>query len=249
MALPSPKPFPKRSGADTLPSISHLEYPKFLSHPPKSQVESNAPSEDSLINNQLAWSESVEIMLAKWCDEAKCFEWMHSRVYAFYDRRAKVIGISSAILNALSGFANVVIGGQNMNGFQMSWIFGGLSILVSIVGILQDKLGYSRLATEHRTYCTQWSIIRRKIEEALSIPPESRKDCVTFLKYLRQDINQVSIDGNAQIPTWATQACYDQFHTVKDFDLPDICGDMEHTRIYDRGGALYPSPPGDPVAS
>jgi hypothetical protein len=77
-----------------------------------------------------------------------------------------------------------------------------------------------------------WSLIRRKIEEELSIPPESRKDCGTFLKYLKQDINAVSTDGNTMIPDFIRDACFIKFNSVPDFDIPDICGQVEHTKIY-----------------
>ena len=181
-------------------------------------------------------------MLAKWCDEAKCFEWMHIQAYSYFDKRARIISISSAVLTALSGFANVILGASTLNGFQFSWVFGGLSIIVSIIGILQDKLAYNRLSSEHRQFSSQWSIIRRKIEEELSIPPESRRECVTFLKYIRQDINQVSVDGNAQLPERIRVACFEMFKHVKDFDIPDICGDMEHTCVFERRAAENNTP-------
>lgn len=189
---------------------------------------------DELTSGHMIWNDSIEVMLAKWCDESKCFEWMHVTAHSYYDKRSRIVGLFSAVLTAISGFANVAVGSTNLNGFQMAWVFGGLSILVSIIGIIQDKLAFSRLASEHRQYSIQWSIIRRKIEEELSIPPESRRECVTFLKYIRQDINQVSVEGNAQIPERIRHACYQQFKDIKDFDIPDICGDMEHTHVYVR---------------
>ena len=201
--------------------------------PPQTQ-DARSTSSDDITSGHMAWNESIETMLAKWCDEAKCFEWMHMQAHSFFEKRARVVGISSAVLTALSGFANVILGSSSANGFQLSWVFGGMSILVSIIGILQDKLAYSRRSAEHRQFSSQWSIIRRKIEEELSIPPESRRECVTFLKYIRQDINQVSVDGNTLLPDKVRAACFDLFKHIKDFDIPDICGDMEHTRVFER---------------
>ena len=199
----------------------------------KSQ-DARSTTSDEITSGHMAWNDSIETMLAKWCDEAKCFEWMHVQAHSYFEKRARVISIFSAVLTAISGFANVIMGSSTSNGFQLSWVFGGLSILVSIIGILQDKLAYSRRSAEHRQYSTQWSIVRRKIEEELSIPPESRRECVTFLKYMRQDINQVSVDGNTLLPSHIRAACYETFRHVKDFDIPDICGDMEHTRVFER---------------
>jgi hypothetical protein len=178
------------------------------------------------------WNSGIETMLAKWCDEAKCFEWMHTESYSYYDKRARALTIASNVLTAVSGVSNIMAGGASINGFQLSWIFGTLSVVISITNMLQEKLGYLTKSVEHNHYATQWGTVRRKIEEQLSIPPESRRDCATFLKYLRIDINQVSIDGNSIIPELIREACNEKFSKVQDFDIPDICGKMEHTSIY-----------------
>jgi hypothetical protein len=119
--------------------------------------------------------------------------------------------IASNVLTAIAGLSNVIAGGSIVNGFQLAWVFGSLSIFVSITNMLQEKLAYTTRATEHRQYSIQWGTIRRKIDEELSIPPDSRKDCGTFLKYLRQDINQVSMDGNTKLPENIRTSCYEKF--------------------------------------
>jgi hypothetical protein len=181
---------------------------------------------------KLDWNSSIELMMARWCDQAKSFEWMHTEAYSQYNKKAKIIMITSNILTAVSGLSNVIAGGYAIDGFQLAWVFGSLSIMVSITNMLQEKLGYLTKAADHRNYTTQWGTIRRKIDEELSIPPQSRKDCGTFLKYLRQDINQVSIAGNSAVPESIRKSCYEKFSHIPDFDLPDICGHIEHTRVY-----------------
>lgn len=194
--------------------------------------------------SRLVWDISIEKMLVKWCDEAKCFEWMHTETFTYYDVRARYIAISSAVLSAVSGFINVIVGNQTTeSGFQLAWLFGGASILTSIVGILQDKLAYSRLASEHKQWAVQWTIIRQKIEEELSLAPEFRRDCGSFLKYLRQDIHQVTVEGNQQLPHYIRDACFAKFSAIPHFHLPDICGGIAHTRIF----GLTESP--DPVVN
>ena len=185
-----------------------------------------------LATEKLSWTPSIESMMAKWCDEAKCFEWMHMEAFSFYDKRSRGMVIASNILTAVSGLSNVIAGGSAINGFQLSWIFGSLAIAVSITNMLQEKLGYNTRATQHNQFSIQWGSVRRKIEEELQIPPESRKDCKSFLKYVRQDINQVSIAGNSMIPEDIRERCYKKFNDIREFGIPDICGQMEHTRVY-----------------
>jgi hypothetical protein len=52
------------------------------------------------------------------------------------------------------------------------------------------------------------------------------------MKYLRADINQVSIKGNSMIPERIRDECSEKFVKVQDFDLPDICGKVAHTQVY-----------------
>ena len=187
---------------------------------------------EELIVNRVQWTLSIEEMLARWCDQAKCFEWMHTEAYSYFEKRSRVITIASNVLTAISGLSNVIAGGTVIDGFQLAWVFGSLSIIVSITNMLQEKLAYNTSATEHRQFSILWGIIRRKIEEEVSIPPESRKECGTFLKYLRQDINQVSIEGNTKIPKAIRDNCYTKFSKIPEFDVPDICGEVEHTKVY-----------------
>lgn len=181
---------------------------------------------------KVKWTKSVETNLATWCDEAKCFEWMHTEAFSRYDRKSRIIIISSNILTAISGLSNVIAGGAYVNGIPLAYFFGSLSIAVSIANMLQEKLAYGASAIEHRQYASSWGIIRRKIEEEISIPPESRKECGTFLKFLRQDINKVSFDGSAKIPESIRDECYKKFSDIPGFEIPDICGSMEHTKVY-----------------
>ena len=190
---------------------------------------------DDIINEVapvIQWNSYIENVLARWCDQAKCFEWMHTDSYSYYAKRSRIISISYNILTAVNGLSNMIAGGTTVNGFQLAWIFGSMSVIVSIANMLQEKLAYNTSAAEHQQYSITWGIIRRKIEEEISIPPEARKECGTFLKYIRQDINQVSIHGSVKIPKHIRLACFNLFRKIPNFDIPDICGEMGHTEIY-----------------
>jgi hypothetical protein len=189
-------------------------------------------SDHDEISSQLQWTEDIDILLAKWCDESKCFEWMHMESYNLFDNKSRVLIISSNILTSVSGLINLIIGGISVQGFQTSWIFGTISIMISITNMLQEKLGYGTSAVEHKSYAISWGIIRRKIEEELAIPRSSRKQCSTFLKLVRDDINKVSLEGSTKIPEDIRVKCSIKFGGIANFEIPDICGKMEHTAIY-----------------
>lgn len=179
----------------------------------------------------LKWDSSIDTLLAGWCDNAKCFEWMHSEASSLYEKRSKVFMITSNCVTAVAGISNVIAGGTTLDGFQISWFFGGLSILVSTLNVIQDKLGYAQRSTAHIKAATAWSTVRSKIEETVTLPYSARKDCKTFMKYIKADINTATLD-NSMIPAHIKKECYERFKSIEKFDIPDICGQVEHTKIY-----------------
>jgi hypothetical protein len=42
----------------------------------------------------------------------------------------------------------------------------------------------------------------------------------------------VSLDGSTKIPEDIRNNCLQKFGSIPNFDVPDICGKMEHTTIY-----------------
>ena len=180
-------------------------------------------------NDGATWSPSSDELLAKWCDHAKCYEWMHAEAFSDYERRARTFMISINCLTAVSGLSNVIAGGITVGSFQFAWLFGGISLFVSTLNILQDKLGYAAKATLHERLASDWANIRSKIEEVLSIPYGGRKDYKTVMKYIRNDITVAQ--KATMIPEEIRDACLEKFKAIKNFDIPDICGQMEHTEV------------------
>ena len=201
-------------------------------------TEDNKDSKDSksdntdLENNTLVWSKDVDTILAKWCDEAKCYEWMHAESYDKYNKIARQILLSLNILTALAGIGNVVTGSFNFNDFQTAWLFGSITIIISSVNFIQDKFSFQQRAEKHLRLSTNWCIIKNKIEEIVYLPYHERRDCKTFMKIIKTDINQNILDGNNLIPEDIKDACLSKFKDISNFNIPDICGQIEHTAIY-----------------
>ena len=178
----------------------------------------------------LSWTPEIDTMLASWCDHDKCYEWMHTEAFSLYDSRSKTFMIGINALTAISGISNVIAGGYQIDGFQIAWIFGGISILASTLNMLQDKLGYQTAAVLHKRIASEWASIRTQLEEVITIPYSGRKDCKSFLKFIKGDINAAAAEGS-MIPKSIRDRCYEKFNAIVDFDIPDICGQVEHTRV------------------
>ena len=184
------------------------------------------------VGSNVLWGTHIDTLLAKWCDTAKCYEWMHSESFSICEKNAHIFLITINSITAVSGIANTIVGGITVNGIQCAWIFGGISILVSTLNMLQDKLGYSQNAAIHKKLIAQWAAIRMKIEEVLSVPYSARKDCKSVLHFLRADIRDSEREGSGLIRKEIRDSCYTKFKDVDGFEIPDICGQVEHTQIY-----------------
>jgi len=189
--------------------------------------------ENSVEKDCLRWNRVEEEMLANWCDQSKCFNWMNTEAYSRYSIRSTVMTITTNTIISMSGVANLIIGGgmipidQN----KISIIFGCVSIGVGIINMIQDKLNWNILANNFKQSAGRWSCITRKIQEVLAIPRSCRGDCGAFLKHIKQDISDAS-DTNSMIPKDIRDMCNKNFGHIKDFDVPDICGQLEHTTCY-----------------
>jgi hypothetical protein len=156
---------------------------------------------------------------------------MHNEAYTACDKSAKTYMIAINCISAISGVSNIIVGGYTWNGFELAWVFGGLSILGSTLNILQDKLGFSQNSVLHKKLASSWTVLISKIEELLVLPYSARQDCKACLKFFKADMNQAKLEGNSLIPAEIRKACYDRFNTIQDFDIPNICGQLEHTRV------------------
>jgi len=193
---------------------------------------SEATKEEPDTSTGLQWSPSIDRMLAGWCDQSKSFEWMNTEAYSRYSVRSTAMSIAVNIAISLNGIANLIVGTPaQMSTIPPSTILGCVSVAIGIISMLQDKFDWITMANNFKVASVQWSHVSRKLEEQLAVPPSGRKDCGTFLKYIKQDINNAS-ESNYMIPKDIRTKCMDKFGKIPDFDVPDICGQVEHTLVY-----------------
>ena len=83
--------------------------------------EQNKSKEEEESSN-LTWSKEIDTLLTSWCDNAKCFEWMHGETSIDYLKKSKIFMIIINLLTALSGLSNIIAGNVIINGFQLIWV-------------------------------------------------------------------------------------------------------------------------------
>ena len=180
----------------------------------------------------MEWTEEIETLLASWCDHAKCYIWMHGRALDIAERRVFYYIWTYHILSTIAGLSNIMAGDLMLGAFKVAWFFGGLTILLTSLSLLQEKLGLNERVLNHRKLGLQALTIKMKLEEILSLPREVRGDCRTFMRYIKNDINATMVEKNATIPRGIREACLLEFRGKEGFDIPDVCGQVEHTKVF-----------------
>jgi len=179
----------------------------------------------------LQWTPAIDRILASWCDQAKSFNWMHGQAYSRYSKRSTAMNISTNIAISLVGIVNLALASSQIEPMTTSIVTGSVSVGIGIIKMIQEQFNWTSLAADYRNSAKKWDHVSRKIQEQVVLPYAGRKDCGTFLKYIKQDINEAS-DTNTLIPKDIRIKCNDKFGKIPDFDVPDICGQVEHTSVY-----------------
>ena len=179
----------------------------------------------------LQWTPAIDRMLANWCDQSKCFNWMHAHAYSRYNRLSTAMNIGTNIAISLVGVVNLALASSHIEAMTTAMVTGSVSVGIGIIKMIQEQFNWTSLAADYKHSATKWDHVSRKIQEQIVLPYAGRKDCGTFLKYIKQDINEAS-NTNTIIPKDIRNRCMDKFGKIPDFDVPDICGQVEHTSIY-----------------
>jgi hypothetical protein len=179
----------------------------------------------------LQWTPAIDRMLANWCDQAKSFNWMHTHSYSRYSRGSTAMNIGTNIAISLVGVVNLALASSQIEAMTTAMVTGSVSVAIGIIKMIQEQFNWASLASDYKHSATKWDHISRKIQEQVVLPYTGRKDCGTFLKYIKQDINEAS-DTNTIIPKDIRNKCMEKFGKIPDFDIPDICGQVEHTTVY-----------------
>jgi len=189
------------------------------------------PKEKRFLNG---WSEEQEKLMADWSDLAMCYRWLHDRSEKFFYKRNLWITLPVIVLSTLCGTANFGIQSvfsDNTSKQYASFTIGAISLIAGIMTTVGNYLRYAQLEESHRVAGIAWGKFQRLIAVELSLKPDDRIDSLDFLKICRADLDRL-IEQSPPIPEYAIKHFGTEFGSIKDIKKPDICGALEHTRVF-----------------
>ena len=190
------------------------------------------PKEKRFLNG---WSREQEVLMAEWSDLAMCYRWLHDRSEKHYHNKTLWINLPVIILSTLGGTANFGI--QSLFSDELtqkyaSFAIGGVSLFAGLLTTIGNYLRYAQLEESHRVASIAWGKFQRLIAVELALNPDDRIDSLDFLKICRADLDRL-IEQSPPIPEESIKLFEANFGLITDLKKPDICGALEHTRVFE----------------
>ena len=185
---------------------------------------------------QNGWSKEQERLMAEWSDIAACYRWLHNQSNKVFHVKTLWINLPVIVLSTLGGTASFGIqslfeNDENAKKYA-SFGIGGISLLAGLLTTVGNYLRYAQLEESHRVAAIAWGKFQRLIAVELALNPIDRIDSLDFLKICRADLDRL-IEQSPPIPTEAIVMFEDKIGKIKDLKKPDICGALEHTRVFE----------------
>jgi len=179
--------------------------------------------------------------MAQWSDVASCYRWLHDRAEKKYSQLNMSITIPVIILSTLTGAANFAVGSfippdavevKNYVGAGL----GALSIGAGIMTTLGNFFQFAQKSESNRVAGIAWGKFQRLVSVELAIHPDNRIEAMDFLGICRQDLDRL-IEQSPPITDDIIKQFEEEFKSIPNLKVPDICHGIEHTRVFDSSKA------------
>ena len=181
----------------------------------------------------MAWDDSVEKLLQKYCDEAKTRECLHRKAYYRFKKLTTCFQLPIIILSAVGGSASFLSKGYPGAEEYIINCTAGISILVSIISAVASYLKLGETKSKHETAEISWQNFYNGIKHQLNLRKELRSEPEDYINEVK-----TSYDRLFEISPICNQDLISKVkrqltkHATEEFQIPNYMNGWEHTNIY-----------------
>ena len=183
---------------------------------------------------EISWNDALEKLL---CDEAeKCsgLAWLHGKSEIFYTGRNNYLQIPIIVLSTVTGATSV--GSTTLfpgKADMASIILGGVSILVSVLGMLSSHYSFSKRAEGHKLGSIQYAQIHRTINIEMALPRDQRMHPKQLLRFIKDDLKRL-MENIPRVPEHIIKEYKDVIISNSDENIahPDITNGIHRVAAF-----------------
>lgn len=195
---------------------------------------------------EIGWNDALEELLCEEAEKCSGLAWLHSNSEAEFTIKNNRLQIPIIVLSTVTGAASV--GSASLfpgNAGTASVALGSISILVSILGMINSHYAYGKRAEAHKIGSVQYAQIHRIIHIEMALPRQQRMPPKQLLRYIKDDLKRL-METIPRVP----ESVIEKYKTTiipnsGDVSHPDITNGIHrvHTYVPKLTSSFTPSTP------
>jgi len=211
-------------------------------------------------NNESIWKKGDEDLLKEMADKALCFRWLHNESHSKYRLINMCFVIPIIILSTLTGGANYAqdrVPSEHRGTFVI--VIGSVNFLAGIIGTIAQYLKVSEINEGHRLSSLSWGKFNRSLKVVLARHPDDRRTPPDeLIKSTEEEYSRLA-EVSPPIPNEIIKKFMKEIVSKKineqklgsksakraekkkrlELSIPEICGEINATKIYNDGLKPY----------
>lgn len=135
---------------------------------------------------EIEYNDAIEDLLCEEAEKCSGLSWMHSEAEKIFRNKNNWIQIPIIVVSTLSG--SFQIGISNSFDPRITQALGSLSLIVSMLGMINSHYRYAQRAEAHKVASVQYGHINRLISMEMSLTRNQRIPAKYLLKMVKDDL-------------------------------------------------------------
>ena len=181
----------------------------------------------------MAWDDSVETLLQKYCDEAQTREALHRSSYYKYKKLTTCFSLPVICLSALSGsFQFLSKGYPDIEQYIVTGT-ASISILTSIISAVAAYLKLGESKAGHESAANQWLLFHNEIKHQLGLHRNKRADAIEFVQECKTPYDRLfELSPICSSRTIQRVKRKIEAHATEQFVTPSYLNGFRHAEVY-----------------